>query len=83
MDEYYEKLANAIIIRAVKDYRYALTRLKYHPLDRRWQMACDELERFFKSDWYSFLTDLDSTVIMEGVQREVKRGGTQCTQKNI
>ena len=83
MDEFYEKLATAIIIRAVKDYRYALTRLKYHPHDRRWQIARDELERFFKSDWYTFLTDLDSAVIMEGVQREVKRGGTQCAQKSI
>lgn len=83
MDEFYEKLAAAIIIRAVKDYRYALTRLKYHPRDRRWQIARDELERFFKSDWYAFLTDLDSAVIMEGVQREVKRGGTQCAQKSI
>ncbi len=76
MDEFYENLADAIIVRAAKDYRYVLTRLKYHPHDRRWQIARDRLELFFKSEWYAFLTDLDSAAIMEGIQREVnQRGG--------
>ena len=52
MDEFYENLADAIIVQAAKDYRYVLTRLKYHPHDRRWQIARDRLEHFFKSEWF-------------------------------
>ena len=73
----WQNLANAVVILAVQDYRAALTRLKYSPSDYRAKAAKDELERFFRSEWYCLLTDLDGAVIMEGVQREVNRKGSK------
>ena len=55
----YEDLANAIILQAVKDYR--LTD------DER---ELQEIERFFRSGWFSVLTSLDGVVLMEKLQKE-------------
>ena len=58
----YERLANAIIIQAVKDYRH--TR---NPADRV------ELERFFRSEWFSVLSKLDGEVLLAQLQKEAVR----------
>ena len=44
----YENLANAIVLQAVKDYRLT---------DDEAELA--EIERFFRSDWFGVLTDVD------------------------
>lgn len=58
----YERLANAIIIQAVKDYRR--TR---NPADRA------ELESFFRSEWFSVLSRLDGDALLEQLQKEAVR----------
>ena len=72
MQEEYENLANAIVVRAVKDYRKALLYLARHP--ERWEYweRVRELESFFRSEWLCMLTDLDGTWIMKKVSAEVK-----------
>ena len=45
----YEKLANAIVLQAVKDYRTALKRVARHPKDRDGLATKNECERFFRS----------------------------------
>jgi len=49
----YEKLANAIILLAVKDYRRALKLEQQHLQDHSEKR---KLERFFRSDLFSALT---------------------------
>ena len=49
----YEDLANAIILQAVKDYRMALKSLKANSRNRAAQADKAEIERFFRSQWYS------------------------------
>lgn len=71
MTEPYQNLANAIILMAVKDYRDALKKLKKRP---RYGPAHDiknEVERFFRSDWYRELTSVDGNVLIKKLQAEV------------
>ena len=56
---------NAIILQAVKDYRTALS-------DEN-TSGIKECERFFRSDWFTFLTDVDGEIIIRQVQREITR----------
>jgi hypothetical protein len=67
----YEKLANAIVLLAAKDYRSALKRLKKYPSDREAKAAVLELERFFRSGWYSVLTSVDGEYLIENLRKEV------------
>lgn len=67
----YERLANAIILQAVKDYRDALKRLYRFPCDCGSKMTKSEVERFFRSDWFSTLTSLDPEVLIEKLTSEV------------
>ena len=65
MTEPYQDLANAIILLAVKDYRDALKKLKTRP---RYGPAHDiknEVERFFRSDWYRELTSVDGEILIK------------------
>ncbi len=48
----YENLANAIILQAVKDYRTALKCMDRNPNNRNAQSDKEEVERFFRSQWY-------------------------------
>ena len=45
----YERLANAIILQAVADYRVALKKIKAHPKDRKAIDGALEIEKFFRS----------------------------------
>lgn len=67
----YENLANAIILQAVKDYRMALKSLKAHPRNRTAMADKDEIERFFRSDWFSVLTSVDGEMLIRSLQMEV------------
>lgn len=67
----YKELANAIIIQAVKDYRNAMDRLRFTPNDRAARYEKRTLEKFFCSDWFTILTDLDGEVLLEKLKKEV------------
>ena len=67
----YENLANAIILQAVKDYRMALKSLQANPRNRTAQAEKAEIERFFRSQWYSSLTDVDGEMLILSLQKEV------------
>ena len=55
----YENLANAIVLQAVKDYRLT---------DDEAELA--EIERFFRSDWFGVLTDVDPEYLIRRLQKE-------------
>ena len=67
----YENLANAIILQAVKDYRMALKSLKANPRNRTAMADKDEIERFFRPDWFSVLTSVDGEMLIRSLQMEV------------
>ena len=68
----FERLANAIVLQAVKDYRKALKRVARHPKVRDGLAAKNECERFFRSGWFSVLTGIDSEMLMRKLQMEVQ-----------
>ena len=70
MIENYEKLANAIILQAVKDYRAAKKKLKKQPTNKDAEIMIKDTERFFRSDWFTALTDVDGEVILRKLQEE-------------
>ena len=70
MIENYEKLANAIILQAVKDYRAAKKKLKKQPTNKDAEIMIKDTERFFCSDWFTALTDVDGSVILRKLQEE-------------
>ena len=55
----YENLANAIVLQAVKDYRLT---------DDEAELA--EIERFFRSDWFGVLTDVDPDYLIRRLRKE-------------
>ena len=67
----YQRLADEIITRAVKDYRRALRTLKYHPENDTARRSRREIERFFNSQWFGVLTEIDPEVLMERLRKEV------------
>ena len=70
----YENLANAIILQAVKDYKWALHRLDVNPRNQDAMHEKERLERFFHSPWYETLTDLDADRLIEGVKERQPSG---------
>ena len=68
----YERLANAIVELAVKDYRTALKRVARHPKDRDGLAVKNECERFFRSGWFGVLTGIDPEMLMRKLQMEVQ-----------
>lgn len=67
----YERLANAIVLQAVEDYRTALKCLNRNPENRTALADRREIERFFRSDWYKCLTDVDGEMIIQKLNEEV------------
>nr|DAZ24955.1 MAG TPA: hypothetical protein [Caudoviricetes sp.] len=67
----YEKLANAIIIQAAKDYRAAAQKLKRNPRNHLAQAEADSIERFFRSNWYKSLTEVDGEMLIRKLKEEV------------
>ena len=71
MNENYEKLANAIVLQAVKDYRLALKRLAKHPRNKEALYTKKEVEEFFRSGFYETLTTVDGEILIQKVNEEV------------
>ena len=77
----YENLANAIILRAVEDYRDLSMWLKVHrPLCEEDEKDDDyisaladkqSIEQFFLGGWFRALTNLDGKALLEKLECEV------------
>lgn len=67
----YEALANAIILQAVEDYRKARRILSLYPCDRDAQSEEQSVTRFFQSDWFKVLTNLDPEALINRLNKEV------------
>ena len=62
MTNLYEDLANAIILRAVDDYRLAED-----------ESDLAEIERFFRSGWFGALTNINPEVLIAKLRKEKVR----------
>ena len=66
-NSYYQDLANAIVERAVEDYRYVLsgyTKKENAPLKEK------EIESFFLGQWFVVLTNIDGKDLLKRLRRE-------------
>lgn len=70
-EENYQALANAIILQAVKDFRPAYRRLKYHPNDKLAQATVREITQFFCSQYFTALSDLDGPALLNQIIKEM------------
>ena len=68
----YERMANAIILQAVTDYRAALKRVKRNPKDRERTDESLRIERFFRSGWYQTFTSVDGECLIRRLQAEIR-----------
>lgn len=66
-------LAEAIILKAVDDYRYTSKRLLAKPNDDRLKLQKAEIEKFFLSSWFQVLTDLDGKQLLQKLQAEIQQ----------
>ena len=66
----YEALANEIVLAAVKDYRESRKSLKLNPDSIMARAKVDEVERFFRSDWYKLLTTIDGEDLLRRLEVE-------------
>lgn len=66
----YEKLANSVILQAVKDYRGARKKLKHHPKNKDAKLMIEDCESFFRSDWFAVLTSLDGESLLKKLKEE-------------
>ena len=66
----YEDLAQAIILQAVKDYRAARKKTKYHQKNKEAKLMIQDCESFFRSDLFSALTIIDGRTLLEKLKEE-------------
>lgn len=74
IDTGYDKLRDAIVVQACKDYRKNLMKLRNS--DRIYEieiakLAIKELEDFFRSEWYECLTSIDGVWLMDAIKKDV------------
>ena len=66
-----EDLSNAIILQAVKDYRSALAGGSVNGRDSK--SVIEECERFFQSEWFNVLTNVDGMIIIANIRKEFEK----------
>ena len=72
MEDVYEKLAVAIIEQAAKDYIKAYRALLRHPT-RENKRETERIEQFFRSQWFSCLSELDGDYFINRIQKMEKK----------
>lgn len=66
-------LANAIIEQTAIDYINMLKRLKRYPKSKKLMTEIDELERFFRSNWFKVLTQIDPEYLIARLRKETEK----------
>lgn len=72
-DELWCDLANAVVIDAVKQYRKLRKKLRAGADLKPTEMKeLKEIEEFFHSQWFEFLTDVDGFELLRQLQAEAR-----------
>lgn len=69
--QFYSNLANAIVEQAAKDYKKALRQLKKYPNYEEALLEKDKIERFFRSEWYTHLTNVNADYLISQLEMAV------------
>lgn len=67
----YEKLGEAIVEQALKDYYYTLRRLKKKPHDYKEKRQLHELLEFFNSSYCEMLVGFDVDLLLRTIEKRV------------
>ena len=70
VESQYQLLANAIVMQAVKDYRFYTKKQLKSPDDAVIDGQIKLLEKFFKSGWFGELCNLDMKYLLDKVKKE-------------
>jgi len=70
----YQRLANAVIIEAAKDFKAAYKRMKRFPDDTRAKDEVREITEFFCSEWFEVLSDADGPTLLRRMMEEIDAG---------
>ena len=62
-----------IILQAVTDYRVALKKIKANPRNKDAINDALQIEKFFRSGWYSVLISVDGEYLIKRLQEEVRQ----------
>lgn len=76
----YERLANAIILQAVKDFRTAYRKLLKNPYSKENLHDVRSLEKFFFSERYKMLTKLDGSTLLKRIKETEQQ---KFNEKNL
>ena len=71
----YKELANAVILQAVEDYRKWTKEYSGSHDDRKLRKGIVELKEFFRSEWFSLLTELDGEQLLARLKAELEEQG--------
>ena len=70
----YRDLANTIVLTAVEDYRELLKSDRERMLKDGYRVTKRELEKFFMSEWFTSLSHLNGTSVMNRLREEYGYG---------
>ena len=68
--EPYEELANAIVAMAARDYRRAVQKINLRPGEKKYLDEKKSIERFFNSEYYKLLTNVDCDAVINKILQE-------------
>ena len=68
----WQELANAIILRAVEDYRNAHARNRLRPHQAETLREIRNIEQFFCSEWFEVLCNLDGKRLLSDLKKEME-----------
>ena len=71
-------LCHAIILQAVKDFRLAYRSLRRRPDNRQASETVKEITRFFCSDYFTLLTELDGPRLLRRLIEEERSVAHEC-----
>lgn len=66
----YERLSNAIVLQAVKDYREAKKKLAKGRKNCEATRMKEECKRFFRSEWFKCLTEIAGEFLIKRLDDE-------------
>ena len=69
----WEKLAGAVILRAVRDYAEVCRRLEKRPDLKAQAKEKQSLERFFRSDWFQTLCAMNGAELNTILEKEIRK----------
>lgn len=69
-DDCYTRLASAIVMQAVKDYRSSKKKLSKGRVNHSASDMKEQCEHFFLSGWFETLSGLDGKMILDKLEKE-------------